>query len=130
MSNILADDTKKPFQLRAFPVAARKLATDCASRAGLTLPEWFDRAVHTQARLDTQESVFPPGDAAQDFAAGKPSPQPSALMELVALMAAAGTLAAHTKLPGDVRALINQRARALQGLPPRHADHLQLAAAE
>ena len=117
MSNTLVDDEKKPFQLRAFPVETRKLAVVCATKAGLTVPEWIDRAVHSQARLDRAESVFPPerpnsdGDAQTDL---------SAICELVRVAVDVAKVTGkplRSDLQGRLLGLVDQEIRAARGMP-------------
>lgn len=114
MSDADDADGKKPFQIRGFPVATRKLALACAAKAGLTMPEWMDRAVHSQSRIDRDESVFPPlakvnGHADDD----------EGLVEL--LNAAAAIAAANGRqlrsVPG-LTSLVAERVRKARGLPP------------
>jgi len=58
-------ETKAPFQIRDFRRDTQKLAKDCAKAAGLTMAEWMDRAVHTQARADRDDGLLPPSPASQ-----------------------------------------------------------------
>jgi hypothetical protein len=109
------DDAKAPFQIRDFRVKTRKLGLRCASKAGLTMPEWADRAFHSQARIDEGENIFPP--------VGK-APIPAGNDDaLIALLNAAAALAAANDrqlraVPG-LTSLVAERVRAARGLAPR-----------
>jgi hypothetical protein len=121
MSDTEQDEEKKPFQLRAFPVASRKLAVSCAIKAGLTVPEWVDRAVHSQARIDRQESLFPPGqwEAYRNGTTEQPIAAVDAatsIADMATLLHAAAALAAHTTMPREVRSLISAYARSIRSL--------------
>lgn len=110
-------DEKKPVQIRGLPAATHDLAKACAHAAGLTVAEWYDRAVHSQARLDKQESVFPPSPP-------RPPPsQPDPLTEaLIALLTAAGP--AMSQDPRGLKAvpglagLLTDKVREVRGMPP------------
>jgi hypothetical protein len=120
MSDAADADGKAPFQIRAFPVVTRKLALACANKSGLTIPEWMDRAVHSQARLDQGENIFPPSRP------GSPAPPPTPLAsdaDLIGLLHAAAALAATdperkvAAIPG-LKTLLAERVRSARGLPP------------
>lgn len=119
-----ADAGKAPWQINGFAVQTRRLAVGCAKRAGLTIGEWMDLAVHSQHRLDDGQHVFPPASGIKPAShPTKPSSlgteQLADLMHgMAALAAATGTSPAKT----DVRRayhLVDAHIRDASGLPPR-----------
>ncbi len=98
-------DQMAPWTIKSIAVGTKIAILDAAHREKLTVGQWLERRV---AEWVGDGSPEPRG----------PAPA-STLSELAALIAAAGAMAAHTKLPGEVRSLINARARAAQGLPGR-----------
>jgi hypothetical protein len=115
---------KSSFSIKAFPVEARKLALACAARAGLTMAEWMDRAVHSQARLEAGENVLPP-DRGFAAPAAISQPVPGDLAGLLIMMQVAQVAAQASGKPmGKTIAqryygLVDDRVRAAAGLPPR-----------
>jgi hypothetical protein len=95
-------DLMKPWTIKSVSTRTQNTITAAARRENLTVGQWLEK------RVDEWE------------AAGSPEPRDAPdLAGLAGLITAAGAMAQHTKLPGEVRALINQRARAARGLPGR-----------
>jgi hypothetical protein len=110
-------DLIKPWSIKAVATRTQNLVTAAARRENLTVGQWLEK------RVDEWET------------SGSPEPRgvPS-LTDLAALITAAGAMAQHAKLPGEVRSLINQCARAARGLPGRKpgktSDEVRLLASE
>jgi hypothetical protein len=92
----------KPWTIKSVSARTQNTITAAARRENLTVGQWVEK------RVDEWE------------ASGSPAPVGAPnLTDLAALIAAAGAMAQHTKLPGEVRSLINECARAARGLPSR-----------
>lgn len=52
-------DTAPPWTIKNFPLETRNAATQAASRAGLTIGQWLDRAVRAQVQLEMNEQRMP-----------------------------------------------------------------------
>jgi hypothetical protein len=104
-------DLMRPWTIKSMPAKTIEAITAAARRDNVTVGQWLEKRVAEW----------------EQGASGVPQGAPS-LTDLTALIAAAGHMAQHTKLPGEVRTLINQLARIAQGAPPRPGPPLKLAA--
>jgi hypothetical protein len=117
------DQRKAPWTIKAVPVETRRLALDCANRAGLTMAEWMDRAVHTQARTDAGNAVL----ERESFERGAAPPAPGVLdaSALLVMMQAAAAAAHASGQPMSKRVaqrfygLVDDQVRSAGGLPAR-----------
>lgn len=53
-------ETKAPWTIKAMDIETRRMATTCAQKQGLTVAEWLDRAVRTQAQVDEGNRIEMP----------------------------------------------------------------------
>lgn len=124
----MANEADRPetaaWTIKSVSVRTRKLATDCATREGVTMGEWMDRMVPVMATMQENNQVIPPD---QRRGAGVPLQQALAVIEvermdaLARLTAALASAAASGVPKGAVRevaAVLRDQARAVRGLPP------------
>lgn len=95
-------DLMKPWTIKSLSTRTQSAITSAARRENLTVGQWLEKRVYEWEGAGSPEPRAAPG-----------------LTDLAALITAAGAMAQHTKLPGEVRSLINQCARVAQGLPGR-----------
>ena len=112
-----------PWTIKSVGVHTRKMATDCATREGVTMGEWMDRMVPVMAAMQDGNQVVLPD---QRRSAAVPLQQAMAMLELERLdalgrLATAVASATAAGVPkGAVReisALLREQARAARGLP-------------
>jgi len=109
-------DVMKPWSIKSVATRTQNIATAAARRENLTVGQWLEK------RIDEWEGQGAPEQRAAPT-----------LGELATLLTAAGAMAQHTKLPGEVRTLINETARMARGLPaqkPGHTDARRLSPPE
>lgn len=119
---------RAPFQIKSFSIEIRNLALRSSRKQGLTMGEWMERAVQTQARLEDGENIFPPrtetlhdGAAVvrqvdQVFAVAS---QLRDLMQASAAAAEASGRPMPARAAGRFHAFVDDQIRAVSGLPPR-----------
>jgi hypothetical protein len=100
-------DLMKPWTIKSVSTQTQATVLAAARRENLTVGQWLEKRV---GEWETSGSPEP-----------RDLPPPP---DLPALLTAAGALAAHARLPGEVRSLINQMARDAQGLPRRKPGKL------
>jgi hypothetical protein len=106
----------KAWQIKDFPEGLRNRIIAAARDADQTVAEYVTGVMlrhldGTATGPNTRVNAF-----ANRANQGHPDP---AIADLAALLTAVGTLPEHIPLPGEVRTLINGRAREAQGAPPR-----------
>jgi hypothetical protein len=136
------DADKAAWTIKAVPVDVRKKATACATRQDETMAQWLARAVETQARLDGQSEVLPPGQMGKpecglpEIADGHPMGQTGLpaireMAEIAAIMAQASGGTVPKTIGRHLFALLDQECRRARGLSPRavrsgRAENLRL----
>ncbi|MDA8249432.1 MAG: hypothetical protein M0Z28_09645 [Rhodospirillales bacterium] len=102
--------------IKAVDVPTRKTAVDCAGRAGLSVAQWLERAVRTQANVDEGNAVIPP-DERPTAPANHPMPKMDDILHAISVLAAAG-VPVPKALGRQVYAAIGAEVRRRRGLAP------------
>lgn len=114
--------------IKSVPVETRKLAVACATKQGVTMAEWLDRAVRNQATLEAGERVLPPVPRAASVPALARPLQPvqhvglgelAGLMQAAQAVAAAAGVAIPKATARHALALTTAQLRSARGLPPK-----------
>lgn len=121
---------RAPWTVKSVNVETRKLAVASATKEGVTMAEWLDRAVRNQADLDKGNQIIPPGQPKQSVArfapaqppdgTGKPAMDLSGLadaLRAVATIAGAAAMPVPKSLAREALALLRQQIREARGLP-------------
>jgi hypothetical protein len=111
---------KATFTVKALPVEARELARRSATKAGLTMGEWLNLAIHSQARIDAGNMTIPPPPRADHQALpDMPDFQPIRdLAESLELLARASAEPIGKGLNARTRRLIDMHVRRGLGMHP------------
>jgi uncharacterized protein YfdQ (DUF2303 family) len=103
----------KAWQIKDFPEGLRNRIIAAAKQDGQSVADYVQGVM--VRHLDGEATA--PEARANGFANRVNRPDP-AIADLAALLTAVGTLPEHIPLPGEVRTLINDRARQARGAAP------------